>query len=110
MSMIDEKIILSEISNLKKNVKSENGDYLSGYFSALSTIEGFIAGQDKNGGWIPCSERFPTIFKDVLIFTEEKELHVAKIDEKEWILWDGTVIKTENVVAWMPLPEPYKPR
>lgn len=45
--MVDEKIILSQISNLKKNAKSENGDYLSGYFSALSTIEGTIAGQPK---------------------------------------------------------------
>lgn len=41
--MIDENKLLSEISNLKKNMKSENGDYLSGYFSALSTIEGVIA-------------------------------------------------------------------
>lgn len=63
-----------------------------------------------NGGWIPCDVKFPTIFKDVLIFTEEKEFHVANIDEKEWMLYDGTIIKTENVIAWQPLPEPYKPQ
>lgn len=45
--MIDENKLLSEISSLKNNAKSENSDYLIGYISALSTIEGFIAGQSK---------------------------------------------------------------
>lgn len=47
--MIDEKKLLLEISELKKSTKSENSDYLSGYFSALSTIEGMIAGYPKIG-------------------------------------------------------------
>lgn len=45
--MIDENKLLSEISSVKKNMKSDNGDYLTGYISALSTIEGMIAGQPK---------------------------------------------------------------
>ena len=35
-----------QISSIKRNVKSENIDYLSGYISALSAVEGMIAEMD----------------------------------------------------------------
>ena len=34
--------IKSEIANIKRNVKSDNSDYLTGYISALSAVEGII--------------------------------------------------------------------
>ena len=44
--------ISEQISSIKRNVKSENSDYLTGYISALSTVEGVIAeidGGAENG-------------------------------------------------------------
>ena len=35
--------VLQQIADLKKAVKSENSDYLTGYISALSAVEGMIA-------------------------------------------------------------------
>lgn len=35
-----------QISSIKRNVKSENSDYLTGYISALSAVEGMIAEMD----------------------------------------------------------------
>lgn len=34
-----------QIADFKRAVKSENSDYLTGYISALSAVEGMIAGQ-----------------------------------------------------------------
>lgn len=44
--------ISEQISSIKRNVKSENSDYLTGYISALSAVEGVIAeidGGAENG-------------------------------------------------------------
>lgn len=41
-----------QLSSVKRSVKSENSDYLTGYISALSAVEGMIAEMDggaKNG-------------------------------------------------------------
>lgn len=38
--------IKSQISLCKKNIKSENSDYLTGYICAFSTVEGMIAEAD----------------------------------------------------------------
>lgn len=36
------KDILIEISSVKRNIKSDNNDYLTGYISALSAVEGML--------------------------------------------------------------------
>lgn len=114
--MIDEKILLSEISELKKNMKSENGDYLSGYFSALSTIEGFIAGQDKNGVWILCNNRLPSETGSYLVVTYSSGISAYISDIDHFVhngMPDGYWINGEDVVAWQPMPEipeQYKPQ
>lgn len=39
--------ILKQIKDFKKCVKSENSDYLTGYLSALSVVEGMLANYDN---------------------------------------------------------------
>lgn len=66
--------------------------------------------------WIPCSERLPVpnefdetghFFKAYLVQDKWKTMYTALWDGKWWTIWTrGTVIN--NVIAWMPLPEPYK--
>lgn len=59
--------ILEEIEELKRNQDSKNQDFVTGYISALSTVEGVIAGLDEakdidvpsNDGWISVEERLP---------------------------------------------------
>ena len=54
--------------------------------------------------WIPCSVRLPDKKQYVFVTINYFELDVV-MD-----IWDGDMFMYygENVVAWMPLPEPYK--
>ena len=72
-------------------------------------------------GWIPCSERLPEEGHDVLITKEpfkikgyEQEVIKAKrsVDPRsrkiEWWSPEFGALKDKAVLAWMPLPKPYK--
>lgn len=57
--------IKEQIAHVKRNVKSENSDYLIGYISALSAVEGMIASLPatdvepvKHGHWYNRGGRF----------------------------------------------------
>lgn len=69
----------------------------------------------SNNGWIPCSERLPeNIIKDCLVTLENGAVFQASYSDigKEFrmICWHGIERFSEEnkVIAWMPLPEPYK--
>ena len=55
----DVEPLKKQIADFKRAVKSENSDYLTGYISALSAVEGMTAGQPaadvepvKHGHWV----------------------------------------------------------
>lgn len=63
--------------------------------------------------WIPCSERLPNEFVDVLCNTDSEEIFIATylgkmndgadcFDDNNGMMWEG------DVIAWMPLPEPFR--
>lgn len=67
--------------------------------------------------WIPCSERLPDIMVPVLItmkrgkgYNQEPFQSVGYLDANGYTWWcahDGTCTN-QTVLAWMPLPEPWK--
>ena len=70
--------------------------------------------------WVPCSKKMPKVGSDVLITKEplkikgyEQEVIIAKrsVDPRsgkiEWWSEFGA-LKDKSVLAWMPLPEPWK--
>ena len=108
--MIDERPILKQIRQFKRSVKSENSDYLTGYICALSAVEGMIASQPQIGTWIPCSERLPGKYELCLITQRIGSQLVRKTALYiigEW-KYNGRTLRNDSVIAWMPLPEPYK--
>ena len=63
--------------------------------------------------WIPCSERLPEKEKPVLICLDDGTITDGIFyGIGEIIEWDGAMdercFDVDEVVAWMPLPEPYK--
>ena len=71
---------------------------------------------EKENGWIPVSERLPEIkmpYEECYLVTDGRFCWMAYyIREKEWIFADCTNCKNKidwtGIVAWRPLPEPYK--
>lgn len=62
--------------------------------------------------WIPCSERLPEIHQDVILSLRNLDIEIGFRSETEPYFYchgaDGCYIEPQNVLAWMPLPEPYK--
>ena len=58
--------------------------------------------------WIPCSERLPDMHDEVLV-TARGEVSIAwlYVDGK-WRSNDMPQPMFKDIIAWMPLPEPYK--
>lgn len=81
-----------------------------------------VGNEEKNNdGWIPCSERLPENGNDVLCWYEYRIMqgtHEGEMNQKFEIgnyskyfkRWFGEVSCGQDckVIAWMPLPEPYK--
>lgn len=73
---------------------------------------------ERKTGWIPCSERLPEKYiGEWLCYTSHGEILILPYDtpgdgSKECVFyrWDdnGYFYQTYDVIAWMPLPEPYK--
>lgn len=62
--------------------------------------------------WIPVSERLPEEYGNYLVTTHDGNVDIGTIDPKNKNMWtacdaDG-FYWLGNVVAWMPLPEPYR--
>lgn len=65
--------------------------------------------------WIPCSERLPEQYGNYFVSISEEEPDIGTInpyDKRGWSLCDANGFfwasdRGLNVVAWMPLPEPY---
>lgn len=76
--------------------------------------------KEHNNGWIPCSEKLPERNKDVLCWVKSKTISgtetyiLGSCDNGFWFLKTHEIdrerfpVKDYEVVAWQPLPEPYK--
>ena len=95
--------------------KDQYGDYddPEPYEQALTMAIEALQDRPK-GDWIPCSERFPSESGDYLCtipldadetYTEVLTFHKGRFyeDDAEW----GATFH-DDVLAWMPLPTPYK--
>ena len=64
-----------------------------------------------DNGWIPCIERLPEVFDNVLISTIEGGRTIGHRCPNQAFgrFYDLHSFAIDNVIAWQPLPSPYKP-
>lgn len=65
-----------------------------------------------NDGWIPCSERLPTEREDVFVTSEHGGCAVAWYHNicNVWRNSSTDMMIEADILAWQPLPAPYKPK
>lgn len=87
-------------------------DELSSNKYAISIVnqlaEEYFANTPQNfaDGWIPCSERLPETYDNLLICQSDGYVNVGWYSLNEFK--DVNSIPYKNVIAWQPLPQPYK--
>lgn len=129
--MIDEKKLIEAINCKMGEIKSdkEKCEVISGFADiVLEIYDGilyFVKDQPKVGSWIPCSERLPEMHRedmesegeyymisDPVLATDGDNMYVAEyeIDDGCRAGWVDCVGEDcEDIIAWQPLPEPYRP-
>ena len=111
--------ILERIDSYIEDAKSE-GDfsYIKPFEIAKIAVQ--KVAEEYNGGGIPCSERLPEEAFGCLVTVMDCEPstqtdfenilpYFVGYDGETWNDIDGNVIPFE-VIAWMPLPQPYQPK
>ena len=74
----------------------------------LDVVDGYYVETQKTGAWIPVGERLPSESGWYFVTVQGVEC----VSDMVWYYhesheWNG-VSETQKVIAWMPLPEPYK--
>lgn len=88
--------------NLKKLKSFHNGSYGADIDKAIKAIEQTM--------WIPVNERLPVMTGNYLVTVEANDgtasIKYQMVDHygPKWLHDE----KTQKVIAWMPLPEPYR--
>ena len=60
---------------------------------------------DITNEWIPCSERLPKEYAQYLVCLKSGECYVYWIEDSDWA---RGMAEKEGILAWMPLPKPYR--
>ena len=91
---------------------AENNRYRVSYFQDCHFVDNVLFDTNE---WIPANERLPEECKEVLVTVKDNKLihdNLVMIGcytyEQGWILNGYIDLVDLNVIAWMPLPEPYK--
>ena len=82
--------------------------YYQGLIKAHKIIADLPSAQPEQR-WIPCSERLPEEGEIVLTQANiENMISLCVASRQDYNYWKGWNTREINVVAWMPLPEPYQ--
>lgn len=104
-----EKLIsrLEEHCATKNEVCDCNGVCSECDFKASIEIVNQLAEEySVTGGWIPVSERLPEKQSDYLICDNNRNVYSSTYKNNRWLV----NLATDEVIAWMPLPDPYMPK
>ncbi len=117
--MIDEKKLIDELirkdQSLQEHLKRAEDDGnelfnfgLKSQLAMLKSIISCVAKQPKTDKWVPCSDRLPEDKRTVLMCGDAGWIKTGWYENGCW--WTGFSLANieDGVIAWQPLPEPYK--
>ena len=88
-----------------------DGLYVADVLEMLEQLQGDLEQDEKENGWIPVSERLPDVSGTYQVTCMDGRIHrstYAKFQSK-LKRWELTGARSYwKVIAWMPLPKPYK--
>ena len=83
-------------------------------------IDALVEAKEHNDGWIPCSKQLPPHSDDLLLIqcsgkpknniVFDNAFCLASYTKEGWLLELYPEWKGAEVIAWQPLPEPFKPK
>ena len=113
-------LISKQIEELRAYAADRKGELAKMVGDAADTIESLSeklsaanlerSSQYYNGGWIPVTERLPDEYQNYIV-TDERQQSAYEYyynPENEFTKKHGWRCSGRKIVAWMPLPEPYK--
>lgn len=77
-------------------------------YEILNMVEEIINTQPVNNNWIPCSDKLPVDLENYLVTLEDEygELYISIVEYGKYT-WTNKP-PYSDVIAWQPLPQPYK--
>ena len=102
----------AKCDEVQEHINDETTDLCGATIKALSIEIVNQLAEEYNNGWIACSERLPDAEADVLLSLRSLDIYTgfrANTEGMFYVEGEGYV-EYENVLAWQPLPEPYKPK
>lgn len=98
---MDDLIRKQTVLNMLDTEQFENQLYTQSERELLARIWFAVNAIPSAQQWIPCSERLPDQNGKYLVVGRQKAINILKFDGGRWYgKW--------GVVAWMPLPSPYR--
>ena len=86
---------------------NECGAYLDKSCDVVKVISALPSAEAVQG-WIPCSERLPDVDVEVITTTDWSEILIAWLRKGGAWETDEYILANDEILAWMPLPKPYK--
>ena len=76
----------------------------------MALVADAIKALEQEPRWIPVSERLPEEKRAVLVWCPQyKNIYCAYLEKEQWWIFGAFVqIVLNEVMAWKPLPEPYR--
>ena len=125
--MIDEKKLIADLHNytFTVDIPKEHKESIIKVVEAYhNTLIECINNQHKIGEWIPCSKRLPEEpentsedvesdilegkLKEYIVHIKDAEIPTCLYYAGKGCWWDEVANDFCKVIAWQPLPEPYK--
>lgn len=108
--MIDEKVLIERLEEEQEGY-SDTTYYALGIGFAIKIVNKLAS--EHNNGWISVEDALPEEYMDVLGYGQEGHTYIVRLYEskifgKVWKQWNGGDMRFDWIVAWQPLPAPYK--